>query len=251
MRTSWQCVQRVCRVLVENVSDYIIWPRDNAARREQVEWKKLSGFPGVVGAIDGCLIPISTPSVHQKSYVCRKKFHAIALQGVCDTKKKFIDVDIGTVGSVHDARVFTNSDLKAMIDEEKNAMFPDDGHMLGDSAYPCLSYLLVPFKDYGHLSTAQKKFNKKLSQSRVLIEQTFGLLVTRFRRLKFIYMKRTDLIPIIILAACILHNICIDNNDEIIEEGDVQFNDNLPENEIVIESGVDKRNKLMLDFVTQ
>lgn len=196
-------------------------------------------------------------SKHQESYICRKKFHAIALQGVCSSDKKFIDIDMGSVVSVHDARVFRNSDLKKTIKDEQNAMFPDDGHMLGDSAYPCLPYLMKPFKYHGHLSTAEKKFNKKLSSSRVVIEQAFGLLISRFRRLKFIYMRRTDLIPIIIAAACILHNICIDNQDVINIEEEVTFNDNLrsaADNEDQFTgntSGAEKRNRLMLRFVTE
>lgn len=133
-------------------------------------------------------------------------------------------------------------------------MFPDDGHMLGDSAYPCLSYLLVPFKDNGNQSIAQKLYNKKLSKSRVIIEQTFGLLITRFRWLKFIYMNRTDLIPILIMSACILHNICIDNNDEIMCEENVETYNNLlqsnDETNYAI-SGVNKRNEIILNFVTQ
>lgn len=45
--------------------------------------------------------------------------------------------------------------------------------------------------------------------------------------MKYIYMRRTDLIPIVIMTACILHNICIDNNDEITIEDDANFNDNI------------------------
>lgn len=77
----------------------------------------------MVGAIDGCLIPISTPKVIRWPNV-------IALQGVCNSKKQFIDVDIGTVESVHDASGFSNSVLKGMIYDENMAMFPDYGHML-------------------------------------------------------------------------------------------------------------------------
>lgn len=186
-----------------------------------------------------------------------KKFHAISLQGVCSFDKKLIDVDVGRVGSVHDARVFRNSDLKRQIEIEQSAMFPDNGHMLGDSAYPCLDYLMIPFKDNGHLSTAQKHFNKRLSKSRVVIEQTFGLLITRFRQLKFIYMRRTDLIPIVIGAACILHNIWIDNQDEIIIEENGILNDNcingVDDTNLLAgnSTGAEKRNRLVLEFVTE
>lgn len=60
-------------------------------------------------------------------------------------------------------------------------------HLIGDSAYPCKKWILVPFKDYGHLTSAQRNFNDKLSQCSVKIENAFGLLKIRFRQL-----QRTD-----------------------------------------------------------
>jgi len=45
----------------------------------------------------------------------------------------------------------------------------------------------------------------------------------RFRRFKFLDMSRLDLTPSFIIAACVLHNICLegvnDNVEEFIEEG--------------------------------
>lgn len=252
MATAWVCVHRVCQALADNASDFIIWPKRADARTEQRKWAQSCGIPGVVGAIKGCLIPISTPAVYQESYKCQNKKYAMSLQGVCNSENKFIDVDIGPpIGNVHD--VFKNSDLKQMIENDKDEMFPDDGHMIGDSAYPCLDYLLVPFEDKGCLSEAQNIFNQQLSTSREEIDQTFRMLVTRFRRLNFILMKRTDLIPLLILAACILHNICIDNDDYIMPDDEVviennnnvNLNDNEKTNDSV--SGIEKRNTIMLD----
>lgn len=210
------------------------------------------GFPGAVGAIDGCLVPISTPLKHADSYVCRKQCHAMALQAVCDWDNKFIDVDVGAFGSDHCGRVLRHSDLHQNIAQEQRVMFPDNGHMLGHSQYPCLEYLMTPFRDDdGHsLTIAQQKFNAKLCSVReVTIERTFGLLFTRFRRLKFVYMRRTELIPLIVMAACILHNICIEHNDEVKMEESCFFNDNLIEDNEMYQYddliGIEKRHKLM------
>jgi len=38
---------------------------------------ELAGFPKVIGAIDGTLIPIRTPFKNEHLYVCHKGFHAI------------------------------------------------------------------------------------------------------------------------------------------------------------------------------
>ena len=53
---------------------------------------------------------------------------------------------------------------------------------MGDTAYPNLPYLLVPFKDKGHLTAAQKKYNTVHSAIRVKVENAFGLLKGRFTR---------------------------------------------------------------------
>lgn len=57
-------------------------------------------------------------------------------------------------------------------------------HILGDSAFPLLEDRLVPYKATHILSDRENLFNKRLSSTRVVIEQAFGLLLGRFRRLK-------------------------------------------------------------------
>lgn len=174
----------------------------------------MSNFPGVVGAIDGCHIPISAPTEHPNSYINRKGFHSILLQGICDHRMKFIDVFTGICGSVHDARVWRLSDIQQMIENNVERYFPQNTHLLGDSAYPLLRYILTPYRDNGHLNDVQINYNIKLSSTRVIIERAFALLKGRFRKLKYVYMHNTDMIPLLVIACCILHNICIDNDDE-------------------------------------
>lgn len=109
-------------------------------------------------------------------------------------------------------------------------LFPNNSHLLGDSAYPNGAFLLTPYRDNGRLTLRQKNYNHKHSATRVLIEQTFGLLKTRFRILKFINIYRTELIPNIIMACCVLHNIAMQMGDrieiEVEEDQDVFIEDN-------------------------
>ncbi|KAK4879444.1 hypothetical protein RN001_007590 [Aquatica leii] len=67
-----------------------------------------------------------------------------------------IDVFTGYPGSVHDARVFANSPLAKRIGENASDLFPNNTHLLGDSAYKCTKYMLTPFRDDGHLSRKKK-----------------------------------------------------------------------------------------------
>jgi len=50
----------------------------------------MSGFPGVVGAIDGSHIPIKAPTKYPADYFNRKHFYSIVLQAVCDHDGKFL-----------------------------------------------------------------------------------------------------------------------------------------------------------------
>jgi len=183
-------------------------------------FKSLKFFIGIIGAIDGSHIRIVKPKKNPNSYCNRKNYHSILLQGVCDSNKLFLDVYTGEPGSIHDMRLFRKSDLYERI---KNSLidFPEDSHIVGDLAYKLSPYLLVGFKNVGILTERQKNFNKKLSQCRVKIENTFAYLKGRFRRLKYLETVRLDLICLLIVCACIMHNICIlkrDLPEEFIDE---------------------------------
>lgn len=100
---------------------------------------------------------------------------------------------------------------------------------MGDSAYPCLKQLIVPYKDNGHLTRAQRMFNQKLSSCRVIIENAFGCLKQRFRQLY--YFKLRDIVRMVrvIHACCVLHNIAKVQDLEYFEE---QLDDEYPDIEL-------------------
>lgn len=152
---------------------------------------------------------------------------------------------VGFPGSTHDARVFRNSDLGKKIDETPEALFPMDSHLLGDCAYKNTTYMLTPFRDNGHLSQMQRHYNFKLSSTRVAIEQAFGLLKGRFRILKYVNIYSTKRIPALILACCVLHNICLQQNDFFEEDpddkGSTPINVAYPGND---NTGLKKRNAI-------
>ncbi|XP_071651177.1 putative nuclease HARBI1 isoform X2 [Temnothorax longispinosus] len=232
--TIWRCVFNVAYVLEQHVLNYIKWPEVHEILYIQQEFAAMNGFPGVVGVIDGCHIPISAPIEYSDSYINRKGFHSIILQGICDHRMKFIDIFAGICGSVHDARVWRLSDIKRAIDYDVERYFLQHGHLLADSAYPLSYNMLTPYRDNGHLNHIQRNYNTKLSKTRVIIERAFGMLKGRFRKLKYVYMYNTEMIPLLVLACCALHNICIENEDEpfdIVEDN--EYNNN---NDVFIEA---------------
>lgn len=119
---------------------------------------------------------------------------------------------IGYPGSCHDANVWRNSPLGKSLSSGAIKL-PRNGHLLADSAYPIASYMMVPYKDNGHLTAEQKRFNYYLSSCRVCIEQTFGILKKKFAILEYIDVRNFKIIKFIVAACAVLHNFII-NHDE-------------------------------------
>ena len=69
------------------------------------------GFPMCAGEINGSHIPIAT---NHAAYVNRKSFHSIVMQALVDDRYLFRDIVVGWPGSVHNARVFANSELYSL-----------------------------------------------------------------------------------------------------------------------------------------
>jgi len=94
---------------------------------------------------------------------------------------------------MHDARVFRQSPLFQNISNARIHFIPRQLHLIGDSAYPLMTNLMTPYKDNGHLTLQQIRYNVKLSSIRSIIERSFGLLKTKFRRLKYLDISDFDL----------------------------------------------------------
>lgn len=142
------------------------------------------------------------------------------MQVVCDNNRKIRDIFIGYPGSVHDARVLRNSPLFDTLAEKCG-----DNYILGDSAYPCLRHLLTPYKDTGRLTAVEKNFNKRLSHCRVIVEHTIGILKQKFRQLYHIKIRNIDTICHIIRACCVLHNLALEDDEDV----NVETTDNFVE----------------------
>ncbi|KAJ8304911.1 hypothetical protein KUTeg_018494 [Tegillarca granosa] len=203
-------IRNLLQFIQENlVKKVIIWPTGDELQEIQDLYMELKGFPGVVGMIDGSHIRIHKPQIRGIDYYNRKEYYSIVLQAVVREDMRFTDVFTGFPGKVHDARILKESPLYNMA---KN--MDRNFHILGDSAYPNLPWLLVPFRDNGHLTYAQKTFNKTHSSIRSNVERAFGQLKGRFTRLQSVNQRDIRTIVQTILTGCVLHNICIINHDD-------------------------------------
>ncbi|KAL2095350.1 hypothetical protein ACEWY4_010069 [Coilia grayii] len=123
----------------------------------------------------------------------------------------------------HDARAFRHTAVATALAEHPQSLVPEGMHIIGDSAYPLLPQLMKPYRDNGHLTAQQRRFNQRLHSVRVVIEHAFGLLKGKFRRLNYLYMARVEDISRAVMACCILHNICIEPADQLNAEDAAVF----------------------------
>ncbi|XP_018404575.1 PREDICTED: putative nuclease HARBI1 [Cyphomyrmex costatus] len=246
--TGLRAVRRVTRALFKRAHQFISWPSGEEAQAVINKFKENSKFPNTIGAIDGTHIQIVAPKENAVDYINRKGYHSIQLQVVCDYKALITHCYVGHPGSVHDQRIFRQSEVATYLNNEEK--FPSDSHLVGDSAYALHEHLLVPYKDNGHLSAAQKHYNFCQSSARVVVERCFALLKGRLRSLLHcLPMTRIDLMAEYIVACCVIHNICILNRDELeiiplISASDTSAQDHIDQRQ-ANNNGVYKRNMIM------
>ncbi|WAR27215.1 HARB1-like protein, partial [Mya arenaria] len=77
-----------------------------------VNWRfAFSGFPNVIGLVDGNHIRINAPYQYKEDYVNRNGYHSINVQMVCDAGFRIQNVVVNWPGSVYDAPIFRQSSL--------------------------------------------------------------------------------------------------------------------------------------------
>ncbi|KAK6172692.1 hypothetical protein SNE40_016303 [Patella caerulea] len=120
--------------------NFIKFPVGEDAKRVMEGFRKIAGFPKVLGCVDGTQIKIATPTENENDFINRKGVHALNVQMICDSKFRITSLCANWPGSVHDSRIWRQCELNNQF---QNGIH--DGLLLGDSGYPCLKYLMTPF----------------------------------------------------------------------------------------------------------
>ncbi len=158
------------------------FPSDQALTQVIHGFDAKSGFPQVTGAIDGTHIPLIRPQENATDYFNCKGYHSLVMLAVVDFRGIFTDIYIGWPGRVHDARIFSNSDIfqkRSNGQLFQNQTRTINGHNLpivivGDPAYPLLPWLMKPYPEYAGMPRKQQEFNFRLSKARISVEHAFG-----------------------------------------------------------------------------
>jgi len=76
---------------------------------------------------------------------------------------------------MNDCRSYQKSGLKNIIDK-----LPNEYYLVGDAAYQLSDHLLIPFVGSQRSDTSKDAFNFYLSQLRIRVEMSFGILVRKW-----------------------------------------------------------------------
>ncbi len=207
----------VCKTITTILGPkYIRLPKDeDEMRRKVAEFEGKYGMTQAFGCIDGTHAAIRKPLEHSQDFYSYKGYHSLNVQAVCDYRGMFMDVDCRWPGSVHDAKVFSNSEISRKLrDETLPATFQTiipgfekvPNYLIGDPAYPLLPHCM---KEYETCDANDKVvFNNLLRSARNPIECAFGRLKARWAVLTKKVGLDLTIVPSVIFACFVLHNFC-------------------------------------------
>jgi len=214
----------VCNIIHETCEAIceVLKPEHLKSLSTMADWRKISedfetqwNFPHCVGAIDGKHVEIQAPSLTGSEYFNYKGRFSIILLAVCDANYRFLFLDIGDSGRHSDGGVLANSAFGKALLHNKLPLPPantiaDSVYTLpycfvSDAAFPLKNNMLRPYPGT-NLPEDEAVFNYRLSRARRVIENAFGILVSRWRIFKKPIIAKVEKVILITQTACCLHN---------------------------------------------
>lgn len=232
-----QVTWRFVESMEERGLQHLNWPSTEAELTSiKSKFEKIRGLPNCCGVIDATHITMCLPASEPMSNVWldHAKNYSMVLQAVVDPDMRFRDLITGWPGKMKDSLVFENSNFYKLCQmgerlNGKKLRLPDGSeireYIIGDSGYPLLPYLVVPYEGKELSEPAKVDFNKRHFATRMVAQRALARLKDMWRIIQGL-MWRPDKhkLPRIIMVCCLLHNIVIDMKDEVQDELSLSHN---------------------------
>lgn len=134
---------------------------------------------------------------------------------IANSNYEFIMIDFGTNGRISDGGVLEcTTFFRKLIKNELKIPQPAKPAnsekllpyvFIGDEAFSLRNDFLKPYSQK-ELDRDKRVFNYRLSRARRIIENTFGILVSRFRIFNQPINLKLENIEKVVMATCVLHN---------------------------------------------
>ena len=209
---------------------YLKWPSVSERQIIKAQFEAVQGFKNCVGAIDCTHVDLKLPaSIHAGDYIDKKGHFSTVMQAIVDAKMRFLNVSVGYPGSIHDTRILANSSFwrkrLTLLDGETIRLPNSDvdipEYIVGDDGYVLCQHIMIPIAKK-ELDPEKEAFNKKHSQTRIIVERAFG----RWKQSWAIFdskIKRPQLRSLYnaMVATCVLHNLLLEMGE--IDMSDADF----------------------------
>ncbi|KAM4049198.1 uncharacterized protein ACNLHF_007157 [Anomaloglossus baeobatrachus] len=206
-------IPETCVAIINSLRDYMPYPGNSQ------DWAKIGDdfnhiwqFPNCGGAIDGKHIRITQPHNSGSFFYNYKGYYSLILMALVNAHYEFITVDVGINGRVSDGGVFERTVFGQRL---KNNQIPFPSNIeninnlnfviLADEAFPLHKNMLNPYP-LANLNQTRRIFNYRLSRARLVVENAFGIMASRFRIFYSPINMKLSSIDSVVLACCILHN---------------------------------------------
>ncbi|KAK8611802.1 hypothetical protein V6N13_131841 [Hibiscus sabdariffa] len=220
-----QVTWRFIEALEERAKHHLKWPDSNRMEEIKSKFEALFGLPNCCGAIDATHIIMTLPAVETSDDWCdQESNYSMFLQGIVDHEMRFLDIVTGWPGGMSVSRLLKcsgffrlceagnrlNASTRTLSGQELREF------IVGGVAYPLLPWLITPYESNGLSSSKSSNFNARHEVARLLAVRAFLKLKGSWRILnKVMWRPDKRKLPSIILVCCLLHNIIIDNGDQL------------------------------------
>ncbi|PKU84284.1 hypothetical protein MA16_Dca002797 [Dendrobium catenatum] len=221
-----QVTWRFIETMEERGMHHLQWPNsEQEIKSIKYKFERVRGLPNCCGAIDTTHIMMCLPSADSsnKVWLDPEKNHSMILQAIVDPEMRFRDIVTGWPGSMNEFAILHDSGFFKLCEKGSRLngkMELKDGseiseYIIGDAAFPLLHWLLTPYQGKD-LCASMIEFNKRHSATRIVAQRALARFKDMWRIVQG-EMWRPDKhkLPRIILVCCILHNIVIDQEDEV------------------------------------
>ncbi|CAH2264554.1 protein ALP1-like [Pararge aegeria] len=211
--STFRVIRRIVAWILTKMDEAIKWPQDISDYRTICDsFHSKTGISNILGVIDCTHVKIEKPK-NAREYCNPKGYYSIVLQATIDANLRFTNIYCGEPGSTSCARILRKSPIYHTASQDQSVLFPLNTFLVGHSGYPSLTWLVPPFRENKRLTLPQREFNTLHAATRKLSDKAFNLLKSRFKRVKlFTVYRNVAFITDTIVAACILHNYCIEES---------------------------------------
>lgn len=227
--TVCRCVRDMCHAIVALLSSVYLRPPTEQELDDSAQlFHSCLGFPHCVATVTTLHTAIITPSSNSSDYVNPAGWLSVLSQVAISGRGHFWDVCASFPGGTDPAEILQNSTLWATAAEGGLSVAQTPVFMgkqlryvlLGEACYPLRSWLMKAYPEQKSrrgcrpaLTEPQQLFNQRLSRALRASEEALLRLTARWQCLSKRNDCGLDVVPTMILACCILHNVCESRGD--------------------------------------